>query len=85
MVSALIAKLANTTKLLSLLIPKWLEVNSYLITHGFSLLVKCIQLNKVFICNTFKAHQGVNVKCQQPKLQALELCKFLCSSFSFSA
>jgi hypothetical protein len=55
MVSALIAKLANTTKLLSLLLPKWLEKgNSHLITHGFSLLVKCIQLNKVFICNTFK-------------------------------
>jgi len=46
MVSALIAKLANTTKLLSWLIPKWLEkANSHLITHGFSLLVRCIQLN----------------------------------------
>jgi len=68
MVSALIAKLANSTKLLSLLIPKWPEkANSRLITHGFSLLVKCIQLNKVFICNSFKAHHGVNVKCQQPK------------------
>jgi hypothetical protein len=56
MVSSLIVQLANTTKLLSLLIPKWLEVISHLTTHGFSLLVKCIQLNKVFICSTFKAH-----------------------------
>jgi len=68
MVSALIAKLANTTEVLSLLIPKWLEKpNSHLITHGFSLLVKCIQLNEVFIGNTFKAHHGMNVECQQPK------------------
>jgi hypothetical protein len=68
MVSALIAKLVSTTKLLSLLIPKWLETaNSHLIIHGFSLLVKCIQLNKLFIFNTFKAYHGVNVKCQQPK------------------